>query len=96
MKLSTPECEDGEIPVSGLARSMSKKVDRRFKTSGATYALPEEKFFTIGEVAGSFNVCDRTVRRWIDRKKLVAHDFEGIIRISESDLRAFAAQHRRS
>jgi len=52
-------------------------------------------FYTIAEVAEILNVCDRTVRRWIDREKLVAHDLEGPIRIAESDLAAFIAHHRR-
>ena len=34
------------------------------------------------------------VRRWIERKKLIAHDLEGIIRIAESNLRNFIARRR--
>jgi excisionase family DNA binding protein len=58
-------------------------------------ALADERFFTIAEVAELLGVCTRTARRWIDRKKLVAHDFNGLMRIAESDLRDFIALHRR-
>ena len=95
MKLSTPECEDGEIPTSGFVPSISEKVGRRSRAGRAASAPAEERFFAVEEVAEILGVCDRTVRRWIARKKLIAHDFEGIIRISESDLRAFVAQRRR-
>jgi excisionase family DNA binding protein len=36
----------------------------------------------------------RTVRRWIKRGDLVAHRFGTAVRIAESDLKAFLAQHR--
>ena len=57
-------------------------------------APADEKFFTVDEVAEILNVCTRTVRRWIERKKLIAHDLEGIIRIAESNLRNFIARRR--
>ena len=53
------------------------------------------KFFTIAEVAERLGVATRTVRRWIDRSELVAHDFGRAVRIAESDLKAFLAGHRR-
>jgi excisionase family DNA binding protein len=52
------------------------------------------KFFTIAEVAEFVGMSERTVRRWIERKKLVAHHFGPLVRIAESDLRAFIAKHR--
>jgi excisionase family DNA binding protein len=52
------------------------------------------KFFTIPEVAECLNVSTRTVRRWIAKGMLVAHRFDGIVRIAERDLRAFLGQHR--
>jgi excisionase family DNA binding protein len=51
-------------------------------------------FFTITEVAEDLNVSDRTVRRWIEDGKLVAHRIGGVVRIAETDLRAFLALHR--
>ncbi len=54
----------------------------------------DEKFCTVEDVAEILNVCERTVRRWIGREELVAHDLEGLIRIAESDLTAFIARHR--
>lgn len=52
------------------------------------------KFFTIAEVAESLNISTRTVRRWIKRGELVSHRFGAAVRIAETDLRAFLAQHR--
>jgi excisionase family DNA binding protein len=52
------------------------------------------KFYTVDEVAGALGVSTRSVRRWIKRKKLVAHQFGAAVRIAESDLKAFVADHR--
>jgi excisionase family DNA binding protein len=52
------------------------------------------KLFTIEEIAECVGVCDRTVRRWIERELLVAHRFNGLVRISDSDFQAFLAAHR--
>lgn len=52
------------------------------------------KLFTIEEIAERVGVCDRTVRRWIKKKILVAHRFNGLMRISEADFQAFLAAHR--
>lgn len=52
------------------------------------------KFFTITQVAELLDVCTRTVRRWIDTGRLVAHRFGGAVRIADPDLRAFLSQHR--
>ncbi len=95
MKSST-ECEDTEMPSSGFLSLGAEKVGRRSKARRSSSESLQERYFTVEEVAESLNVSTRTVRRWIDRKKLIAHDFEGIIRISESDLRVFIARHRRS
>jgi len=51
------------------------------------------RFFTIAEVAEIVRVSTRTVRRWIKSRKLAAHSFP-MLRIAESDLEAFLAQHR--
>ncbi|WP_423890321.1 helix-turn-helix domain-containing protein [Bradyrhizobium sp.] len=53
------------------------------------------QFFTISEVAEMLRVSTRTVRRWIDSGQLVAHVVVSVVRIAESDLRAFLALHRR-
>lgn len=51
-------------------------------------------FFTVEEIAQCMEVCERTVRRWIENGHLVAHRFNGLVRISEADFRAFLAAHR--
>jgi excisionase family DNA binding protein len=56
--------------------------------------LSRDNFFTIAEVAERFGVATRTVRRWIGAGELVAHRFGRAVRIAESDLKAFIAQHR--
>jgi excisionase family DNA binding protein len=61
---------------------------------GRRHRNNEIKFFTIPEVAECLNVSTRTVRRWIERGELVAHHFGATLRIAETDLRAFLAQHR--
>jgi excisionase family DNA binding protein len=55
---------------------------------------PDIRFFTIPEVAERVRVCPRTVRRWIEAGHLVLYRIGGVVRISESDLRAFLAVHR--
>jgi excisionase family DNA binding protein len=52
------------------------------------------KFFTIPEVAECLNVSTRTVRRWIKRGELIAHRLGGLVRIADSDLRAFLTRYR--
>jgi excisionase family DNA binding protein len=52
------------------------------------------RFFTVAEVADAVNVSVRTVRRWIKRGDIIAHHFGTAVRIAESDLKAFLAQHR--
>jgi excisionase family DNA binding protein len=52
------------------------------------------QFFTIAETAEMLRVSSRTVRRWINCEKLVAHVFGSAVRIAEPDLRAFLALHR--
>jgi excisionase family DNA binding protein len=52
------------------------------------------RFFTIGDVADFFDVSDRSVRRWVKTGDLPVHRFGAAVRISDIDLRAFAARHR--
>jgi excisionase family DNA binding protein len=52
------------------------------------------KLFTIEEIAECVGVCERTVRRWIEKGLLVAHRFNGLVRISEADFQVFLAAHR--
>jgi excisionase family DNA binding protein len=54
----------------------------------------EIQFFTILQVAERLNVSTRTVRRWIANGALVAHRFEAVVRVAESDLKLFLVQHR--
>jgi excisionase family DNA binding protein len=53
-----------------------------------------EKLFTIEETAQCIGVCTRTVRRWIEKDLLIAHRFNGLVRISEADFKSFLATHR--
>ena len=51
-------------------------------------------FFTVSDVAEHLGVSTRTVRRWIDGRRLIAHHFGRAVRIAEEDLRAFLTAHR--
>jgi excisionase family DNA binding protein len=62
--------------------------DQRRSGSG----LP--KLYAIKTVADTFEVSTRTVRRWISRGDLIVHRVNGVIRIAETDFRAFLALHR--
>jgi excisionase family DNA binding protein len=53
-----------------------------------------KRFFTVANVAESLSVSTRTVRRWLDARELIAHRFNGVLRISDADLHAFLARHR--
>jgi excisionase family DNA binding protein len=59
-------------------------------------AAPSAKFYTIAQIAERLEVSTRTVRRWIDRKLLIAHRMNGLVRISEVDFQAFLAAHRQN
>lgn len=56
--------------------------------------INEMRFFTVAEVAERLRVATRTVRRWIKSGDLVAHRRGRVVRIAESDLKAFLARHR--
>src|SRR5262249_56296818 len=59
---------------------------------GARAATP--RFFTISDIADFFAVSRRSVRRWIKSGDLPVHRVRGVVRISDSDLRTFAATPR--
>jgi excisionase family DNA binding protein len=64
------------------------------KTHNSRSVAAPTRFFTINDVADWLSVSPRTVRRWINAGDLVVHRFGGVVRIAESDLRAFSAAHR--
>lgn len=52
------------------------------------------KFYTIEQVAECVAASERSVRRWIKNKLLIAHRINGLVRISEADFLAFLAARR--
>jgi excisionase family DNA binding protein len=52
------------------------------------------KFYTIEQIAECVNASTRSVRRWIERKLLIAHRINGLVRISEADFAAFLMARR--
>ncbi len=84
--------KNGEGPGSGSIPSKARPASRS-KVVQPGEGL-DQRFFSVEDVASMLDVCERTVRRWIKRRKLVAHDVEGIIRIAEGDLREFIASSR--
>jgi excisionase family DNA binding protein len=49
----------------------------------------KEEFYSVGEVAEMLHVSTKTVRRWIEGRKIMAHQFGRLIRIAHSDLKQF-------
>jgi excisionase family DNA binding protein len=81
------------------SRTSQRQIDRDSEAAGHVRGrhhrhsgLP--KYHTIKAVAESLDVSQRTVRRWIANGDLIVHRVEGVVRIGDSDLRAFLAQHR--
>jgi excisionase family DNA binding protein len=62
--------------------------------SSARRKTHNPQFFTIGQVAEHLTVSTKTVRRWIEKKLLIAHRINGVVRISAADLAVFLATHR--
>jgi excisionase family DNA binding protein len=52
------------------------------------------KYYTINAVAEALDVSSRTVRRWIANGDLIVHRIDGVVRVSDGDLRSFLAPHR--
>jgi excisionase family DNA binding protein len=52
------------------------------------------EFYSIDQVADALDVKQRTVRRWIKARKLIAHRFGRLVRVARGDLLAFLALHR--
>jgi excisionase family DNA binding protein len=74
--------------ASGDLIAFAERARRRGVPKRTRDAL-EDTFYTVKGVAEILNVCVRTVRRRIDASALGAHDFFGIIRVADSDLRDF-------
>ena len=51
-------------------------------------------FHTVKDMATRLKVVPKTILRWIEQGDLVAHRFNGRIRVSEADLQAFLRRHR--
>ena len=60
-------------------------------------ALPPRipPLLAIPAVAAQLGVCSKTVRRWIARGELHIHALGRSVRVSQDDLDAFLAKHRR-
>ena len=63
-------------------------------TTSGTSPLPA--LYSVIETAKLLKVSPKTVRRWIARGDLVTYRFGRQIRITEVDLIAFVAGHRRT
>jgi len=77
----------GEAATDHLGGLITSHLSRRD-------AANRMRFFTIANIAESLRVSMRTVRRWIDAGELIAHRFNGVLRISDADLQAFLGRHR--
>jgi excisionase family DNA binding protein len=54
------------------------------------------KFYTIDQIAECTESSERSVRRWIAAKLLIAHRINGLLRISDEDFSDFLDKHRDS
>jgi excisionase family DNA binding protein len=52
------------------------------------------KAYRIKTIAEALDVSPRTIRRWIATRKLIAHQIDGVVRITEADFRTFLAVYR--
>jgi excisionase family DNA binding protein len=77
--------------MSACIRETDRTAQR---TREKASAVDFEKFYTIGQIADRLEVSTRTVRRWIKNKLLIAHDINGLVRISMEDFQSFLAAHR--
>ena len=66
--------------------------EKHDKGQNSVRAAP--RFFSISDVADFLDVSQRSVRRWIKSGDLSVHRFGAAVRISETDLKVFIAQHR--
>jgi excisionase family DNA binding protein len=55
---------------------------------------PKDVFLTVVELAALFKVDRKTILRWIKRGSLVAHRFEGSLRVSDADYKTFVRSRR--
>jgi excisionase family DNA binding protein len=54
----------------------------------------ESAFYTVKEYAKRLRISEKSVRRLIDKKKLIAHKFGNMWRISVADALAFERANR--
>ncbi len=85
------------LPLRLASRELPSRTNRRSliparPTRRNSRGLP--KYYTIKAVAEALDVSPRTVRRWIANGDLIAHRSGGVVRIADSDLRAFLTAHR--
>lgn len=62
---------------------MSKKPDPQSKS-----------FWSVSAIAEHLGVCQRTVRRWIEKGELISHSFGRRVRVADADYQAFLRHHR--
>ncbi len=102
MKEPIPMRSEGQTPhpsspvaASGVRSSkLNPPETNRARVVNPTRAA-NNKFFTMPEIAELLIVSERTVWRWIEREKLIAHHFGGATRIIGDELIGFIAGARR-
>ncbi len=62
--------------------------------SRSASSKPQARMLSIRDVANRFDVCPKTVSRWIKTEGLRAHRVKRTFRIAEEDTVLFMAMHR--
>ena len=95
---ATPADPGNQISAEGLLQpAVGSRTRERNAALGASHRKSRavDRYWTVPHLAELLLVCDQTVRRWIQRKQLSAHEFGGAIRIAEHDVCNFITQARR-
>ena len=62
--------------------------------SRSACSKPQPRMLSIRDVAELFDVCPKTISRWIKTEGLRAHRVKRMVRIAEEDAVLFMAMHR--
>ena len=71
-------------------------TDASSDVAAAACAPSSPRLLTLAQVCGITALSPSTIRRQIERKRMAVHRIGSMLRISETDLAAWLARHRRA